>query len=373
MSTRTREMTAILAAGRGARWGARLALVLLVLSACGVAWLVVRRPEPIVEWAGRRLAVLGRAQTGHQRAERTEFLDAGRRVAVTCPRYDRFCIFGIGEDRSLNLRRDIATRGKPVALAAAQDRLYVLQRPSGDARHLEPAFWQAYDFDGNDLGGSFEVGYDPDDMVVIDEGRVALVLLSGNAEGESNRPDPSLIAVDLSRPESPNLTTSLMLPATLGDPARLVLSQRATHAAILGSGGVVVGLDLVDPLRPSITDGITLAGRDGPLVSVTDSDRIVLPAPEQGDVVALPPARPGGDPRGSWDALVALDAGSGRLLVLSADGRARHGQLELRGPFGVGIVPATGLAVCPVRGLLAAADRSGGLHLLAFEVPNTPQ
>src|SRR5690606_31507375 len=131
-----------------------------------------------------------RAQTGYQRAGRLAFLDRGRLVAVTCPRYDFLVLYRVTTEKTLEHFRDVKLGGKPVSLWPTKDRLYVLQRPSGDARHLVPAFWQVYDFDGQAIGPRFEVGYDPDDLVLTAEDQVALVLLSGHAEGESNRPDP---------------------------------------------------------------------------------------------------------------------------------------------------------------------------------------
>ncbi len=189
---------------------------------------------------------------------------------------------------SLQKLRDIHLDGKPVAIRVTRDRLYVLQRPSHDARHLVPGFWRVYDFDGEPMGDRFDVGYDPDDLLLLEGGRVALVLTSGHAEGEENRPDPALRVFDLTDPDSPKLTSTVVFGERGDDPERLVLSQNGTHAAVVLRGtNRVVSLHLSDPRHPEELGSVALASEPYPYLSRSESDAILMPVATDRRVVDL--------------------------------------------------------------------------------------
>ena len=343
----------------------RVAMAAAALGVVGLVGLAVAarlRPDPGLVVGGVRIRLVERVQTGHQRAERVTFLQGGRLVAATCPRYDRLVIFEIGsEPRRLRAVLDTKLPGKPVGLAEAADGLYVLQRPAGDARHIEPGFCQKYDVDGRPLGPRWEVGYDPDDIALIDNGRIALVLLSGNSEGESNRPDPELVAFDLRGEGPPRITARVRLGGAETDPMRLSLSARQSHAAIVVRGGTLIGVDLARPAEPSLTGSVSLAGKPRPALSSSGDDVIVVPDESLADVAPLPDPSA---PSAGWRTLVSLDPDAGQLVFHGARQAAPLGRLTLRGPGGIGQVRLCGLAYSADRDLIAVADRSGGLHVL---------
>ncbi len=66
---------------------------------------------------------------------------------------------------------EIELEGRPVALAAFGDRFVVLERPTGDQRHVEPGWWETFDLDGNRVGGRNLAGYYPDDLAVAPDGK----------------------------------------------------------------------------------------------------------------------------------------------------------------------------------------------------------
>src|SRR5205823_1261030 len=107
---------------------------------------------------------VARAGTGHQRADRVTYADRGRLLAVTCPRYNHVVLYRVDATERLELVRDIELQGRPVAVGASRDRIYVLERPSGDRRHVEPGWCEAFDFGGDPVGSRFLAGMYPDDL-----------------------------------------------------------------------------------------------------------------------------------------------------------------------------------------------------------------
>ncbi len=170
--------------------------VLAVLTLAGVVVARLTRTQTL-DCGSFVLAPVGRVSTGHQRAERLAFADGGRLLGVTCPRYNRFVVYRVADDRKLELAADVDVEGRAVAVWPMPDRFLVLVRPAGDARHVEAGWLQVVDRQGRLVGSKFRVGFDPDDVVATPDGRWAFVILSGSAEGESNRPAPR---VDRHRP-----------------------------------------------------------------------------------------------------------------------------------------------------------------------------
>jgi acyl-phosphate glycerol 3-phosphate acyltransferase len=350
-------------------------VLVIALALLAVGTLVASRASRRAELdCGRfALVVTDHAQTGHQRGERASFFDDGRGLAVTCPRYGRLVLYRIGEDHALSLAADVRLDGRPVAVWPTSDRLYVLQRPAGDARHLEPGFWRVYTFDGKPIGSRFPVGYDPDDLVVTADERTALVLLSGHAEGESNRPDPSLIAVDLTGPSGPRIASEHVFDRPGDDPERITLSERQTHAAVVLWGSKqVAGFDLKDPSKPSLTGRVPLAEKDLPSLSTSDNDTIWMPVDTDRVAVAL--AVPGERSRSlaARSHLVIASPDESCLEVVNRLTRRSLGRLPLRGPMNLGDVQPVGLAYSPERDRLAVVDRSGGVQVVAIRGSGGP-
>ncbi len=311
-----------------------------------------RPPEALVG-PDFTLRAVDRARTGHQRAERLAFAGDGKTLAVTCPRYNRLVIYRIGDGPKLALHRDIRLEGRPVALAATHDRLYVLQRPHGDARHVEPAWWDVLDLDGMPAGPRHRVGFDPDDLVLIDDGRTALVLLSGSAEGETNRPPPCLNVVDLADPDHPRTIGAVTFDQPNDDPEWLIVHPGEASAAV----GLFNAKGIVE---------IDLRNHDAPRATSRQSAEASGPAVEYRVPDGLPLVRDRRPLPGSYhqgERTLGLMEAKGALTAW--DGDAFLGTLPLPG-FG-GVRP-TAMAVTPnpQGALVAVSDRSGGVHLLTW-------
>lgn len=351
-------------------WWALAAAGGIAVSLGGTLRVLLARPLA-VEATGVRLEVCGRVRTGHQRAERLVFLDGGRRLAVACPRYNRVVIYRVGEQGHLDLDRDVPLDGRPVALAAAGSDLIVLQRPAGDARHVEEAWWDVLGADDRPIGSRFRVGFDPDDLALSADGRTALVLRSGRAEGETNRPAPSLLVVDRTT-EPPRPLGQVEFAEPGDDPERLAWDAETGRAAVSMRGSrAVVALDLSDPARPRLTrrwslpkavtvpgpiglDGagrVRLADAGGSGLWRIDSEGGALRlAPGIEDFTRIPSAD-----------ILGLNAVEGTIEIRDEGGRRLRLRLSRLGDFR----PVALAAAEQTWGhWIAVSDRSGGVELV---------
>jgi len=351
-------------AGRVAvSWLVALAVAVSALLGGSALWQRATRREVLA--VGRATVTeVARAATGHQRAERVAFADGGRLLAVTCPRYNRLVVYRVTPGDGLEPLRDVGLDGKPVAVCPAADRLYVLLRPPGDSRHVEPGWWQAYDLTGARLGDRVPVGYYPDDMALSPDGRLAYVLTSGRAEGDAKKPAPALDVFETAgRPVAGGRVT---FDGPHDDPARLTLSASGLAAVVTLLGpDESAAVDLSAPESPRLIGRAPLTA-DQPYPSVTEADRILMPAASgsEGVVVRVPAV---GD-----CVATTLPKGSG-LEFFTPSGRKSLGRLTLRGgAFGLATMRPTALAFAPERGLIAVASRSGGVHLVALR-PTVPE
>jgi acyl-phosphate glycerol 3-phosphate acyltransferase len=355
----------------------RIGLVLLLvalIAGTGLALNAARRLELKVE--GRRFVEVARLATGQQRAERVVFLDGGRLLAATCPRYMCVVLARVTDSPGLELLREIPTEGRAVAIAGAKDRFYVLVRPHADARHLEEAWWQAFDFNGKPIGDRVRVGWDPDDLALSADGRFAFVLTSGHAEGETNRPAPALITFDLTS-SPPRASGSVSFSAPRDDPERLLLLPDSRAAVSLRGSNQVAQLDLTEPTSPKLIDRIDVPDRGVPLALALDrAGRLLVADPDASAYWRLDGGRfarvdvdDGVADLLNADGLLlaTLPRGSG-LSVLSADSHATLGRLPIRGLANLAATRPLGLAYSPERKLIAVSNRAGGsLHLIAIE------
>lgn len=304
------------------------------------------------------LSEVSREATGHQRAERVAFADGGRLLAVTCPRYNRLVLYRVTDRDALEPLDDLALDGKPVAVCPTGDRLYVLQRPAGDRRHVEPGWWEAFNFRGEKVGAKVVVGYYPDDMAFSPDGRHAFVLTSGRAEGDGKKPEPAL---DVYQTDGDVRSVGrVTFDGPRDDPARVTLSATGGCAAVtLLGANEAAAVDLFDPEAPRLIGRSALAEVDDPFPSRSGDDSIIMPAASGREAVPLTIP-------GVGDGVVStLPKGSGLELYLNG-GRRSLGRLALHGgAFGLSATRPTGLACSPERGLIAVANRSGGVHLVA--------
>ena len=197
------------------------------------------------------LSEAARVSTGHQRAERVAFVDGGNVLAVTCPRYERLVLYRVTATNDLAPLADVALEGKPVAVCPTADKLFVLLRPPGDRRHVEPGWWETFDFAGKPIGEKVRVGFYPDDLALAPGGRHAYVLTSGSAEGDAHKPAPGLDVYEIANPLKP--IGHVSFEGTGDDPARLTLSATGRYAAVtlLGSKQVAA-VELVDAAAPRL-------------------------------------------------------------------------------------------------------------------------
>jgi hypothetical protein len=318
-----------------------------------------------------------RVATGQQRVDRVAFAAAGTRLAATCPRYDRVLVYQVQNNGRLTTIREIELEGRPVAVANLGDRFVVLERPSGDQRHVEPGWWETFDLEGNRAGGRNPAGFYPDDLAVSPDGRYLLLLSSGQAEGDPKKPLPALEIV------VPNLATGtgqvvgrLVFDAT-DDPARLALSASGKAAAVLlAKTNHTVAIDLSTPASPRLIGRTKPSGADVPYLSTSpDADWILMPVASQSEAIVIETptgrkrARSGDEtgPISRADYLVCARHHDSVLELFQATPLQSLGRLPLTGPLNLGRTRPTGLAYSPDRGLLAIATRSGSIHMIAMD------
>jgi acyl-phosphate glycerol 3-phosphate acyltransferase len=344
------------------RLGWLIALAVAAIG-CGAGLIAVKRsskPE-VLQVGGITVLEVSRAATGHQRAERLAFLDAGRVLAVTCPRYDRLVFYRVNDEDELELARDVELDGKPVALCSAKNRLYVLMRPAGDRRHVEPGWWTNFDASGETTGEKVLVGFYPDDLAVSRDGKYAYVLTSGRAEGGSHRAAPALEVFELGQGSRP--VGRLEFDGPKDDPARLTLSATGRQGVVtlLGSNAVA-SIDLTDAAQPKRLARAALPDVETPYPSRGTDDWIVMPVLAASEGLAIS-ARELGD----CVAGVLPQSSAIALLRTSREATVRLGRLTLRsGAFGFSKTRPIGLAFSPERNLIAVANRSGSVHLVAI-------
>ncbi len=342
-------------------------LWLFVMAACGIlaicavsAWTRIERGK-VLTVGSYTIREVAHVATGHQRAERLTFADSGNLLAVTCPRYNRVVLYRVTGSDTLELLEDIELEGKPMAVCAAADRLYVLQRPEGDSRHVNPGWWSSYDFLGKPIGTKSFVGFYPDDMALSADARHGFVLTSGRAEGDTKKPVPALEIYDAASGKS---VGRLLFDKPGDDPARLTLSNTGKHAAVvlLGSGEVAA-LDLSDPVLPILIGRSKLTGVPLPYASShMNDDWIVMPVASGSEGLSF-------HARGLGDCIAStLPNQSGLELTRTSEKYSVNlGQLTLRtGVFGLSKTRPIGLSFTSERNLLAVANRSGSVHLVAI-------
>ncbi len=334
--------------------GLLVAIVVAPL-ALGLVIQAVRRPALTV--GPYRLVETTRVATGLQRAERVAFADGGRLLAVTCPRYNRVVLFGVAGKDGLRPVREISLEGRPVAVWPSPDRLYVLQRPAGDALHMEGGWWETFDFEGRRIGSKVRVGHYPDDLAVTADGRHALVLTSGHGEGDSHRPGPSLEVMSLGAGSEPaRVVAGLGFDVPGDNPSRLVLDANGEQGAVTFEGtNRVAWVDLRVRDQPRLTSRSVLP-EGPPRLMDSPAGPWVVPTPDRDALVA------GGEGDSPRLVVQASPQGSGLEII---SGRTHH--FPLRGRMNLSAQRPTGLAFDRDRGLLAVANRSGGVHLIAIE------
>ena len=239
-------------------------LVVALAIVGGGAIVAVRLMRPATLDCGAfTLVDLGRIKTGHQRAIRPVFGDEGRLLSVLCPRYNRLMIYRVTEGNRLTLSKDVTLPGQPMAVCAKADGFLVLERPSGDARHTEPGYLESYRFDGEVLGPRIPVGLYPTELALIDGGQTALVLTTGNADGNASAGPPRWKIIDLN---AGRVASRVMFDRPGEAPSALSVASSGRSAAVgLRGSNEVAAIELAGLSRPTIVGRIRAAGKGRPL------------------------------------------------------------------------------------------------------------
>lgn len=365
-----------------------------------------QRADQISIGNGWDLTIYGRISSGLQRADDVAFVGFGSRVVMSCPRYEKLTVWEFGYSKRPKFRKSVDLQGRPQKLVPFEDKLFVVERPPGDDRHIKPGFYEVFDREGNQIAGPFDLGWDPDDMAIIKHENnklYALILLSGNAEGEDNRPNPSVRIVEID-PHTFKLTelAETEIPDAKNnneDPLRIVAgtwvnSDKTTqHMAMItmGRNGAIRRLNWSDPKNP-VWNNFDSPQKADPLGATLDitgqflitSDRLTSDL-QKWPLAAEESARLYSNSPMLWTALAALpnhnpvnplpkDHFPAQLAAVSEMnslfgliGNDQHRYFKLHGPYGFGSVRPMAVAVWQERldqVNIAVCDRTGGLHLM---------
>ena len=336
-----------------------------------------------------------RVGTGLQRADDIAFFDSGKRLAMTCPRYTKFTLWDTTGAAGPQQIREIELQGRPQRITPYKDKVFIVQRPPGDDRHIKPGFFEVFDNSGKRVAGPIDIGWDPDEIALVErDGKLyGLILLSGNAEGEDNRPAPCLNIVEI-HPETFQIQEVGKVvfnePEFKGeDPLRVLNSKvvrdgKSNEYSAWVSFGRKAGLrkvDWTDPRRPGDQDWwATLKGN--PLgMAIDENAKVVWATNTDTNEISTWPLDPDqalAGPRKTkekWSALESfqLDGLVFNMVAISEDS-SEYGFLnqekfelswKLKGPFGFGSVRPMDLSVYspdPDTLWIAICDRTGGLH-----------
>ncbi len=363
------------ASGHVAAW---VVGALVVIAAAG--FLALKAAEaPILELPDITLREVSRAATGYQRSERIAFSPDAKRLFVTCPRYTRVLVYDPASRPEMKKQAEILLEGRPMAIWATSDRLYVLQRPNNDRRHVEEGWWDVYSHEGKPIGHRVAVGYYPDDIAMTGDGSHALVLLSGSAEGGSHRPAPSVTVIEMA---CGKVVGKVEFDAK-DDPIRLALDAKGTRAAVSLQGSESVALiDMKSPASPTILAKKVMGKGHGPEAVRFDADCALLisdvAASElwkwTGNPADEPTRTPMDDglsdlqPLGTDDGRLVCGLPFGSGIEILGTGPGRSGRLSIRGRTSFSATRPIGVAVSPEKGWIAVANRAGGsIHLIEIE------
>jgi glycerol-3-phosphate acyltransferase PlsY len=368
---RSRKPDDIRSASRGGRVGLLLVLGLAVVSiaAIGGTWLVRNAARTIEAEAGPwSLKETDRLVTGQQRVDRVAFAAGGDRLAGICPRYNRLLIYDVDANSTLKAVAETQLEGRPVGVVALGSRFAVLQRPAGDAKHVEPGWWEAFDREGKRIGSRHRSGFYPDDLAASPDGHRLFVLYSGRSEGDQNKPLGALEVLEVDPETASAHSLGQVTFDAADDPERLTVSASSRYAAVLlAKSKRTVAVDASNPSAPRLIGRTRPAAGGAPYVSASeDADWIMMPGGSDGDTVAL--EAPGSESARHEpphpDYLVTSRESESALEILQTKPQHEVGRFPLFGPFNLGRTRPTGLAYSPERNLIAVATRTGSIHVV---------
>lgn len=341
--------------------------ILLVVASLGTSFYWESNRTEELDCGSFQVRQVARASTGHQRASRLTFFDNDRRLAVLCPRYCRVAIMAVGDDQTLEQQGEIELQGRPMAIVATADRLYVLERPDSDRRHLEPGWVESFDFGGKPAGGRIPAGINPDDLAITPDGRTALVVSGDRTAKDGQAPIRHLTIHDLES-ATPRTIGQISLGRWQDELGLISLSESGKAATVaIHALGTLVSIDLSDRESPRALDGTPrMSRREIAYPSDSGEDRILMPVASANESVLLD--RGLVDDREATLVLGTRPTESAiELIAFRSKSERSLGLLRLRGPFNLGEVHPLGVAWSPERKLVAVASKSGAVHLLALE------
>jgi acyl-phosphate glycerol 3-phosphate acyltransferase len=366
---------------RSGRIGLFLAIGLAILSLVVVTgiWLVHNAARSIEAVAGPwALKETDRLTTGQQRVDRVAFAAGGDCLAGICPRYNRLVIYRVDAAKKLRPVAETQLEGRPVGVVSLGSRFAVLQRPAGDAKHLEPGWWEVFDREGKRVGSRILAGFYPDDIAASPDGHLVFVLCSGRSEGDEKKP---LASLDVLALEPKTASSRLLGRVTFDasdDPERVTLSASSRYAAVLlAKSKRSAAVDVSDPTAPQLIGRTPAALNRAPYVSQSeDADWIMMPMGSEGNTIVLEsphtPTTSAGQagPTGGThpDYLVTTRENESALEILQVKPQHEVGRFPLLGPFNLGRTRPTGLAYSPERGIIAVATRTGSIHVVEMRV-----
>ncbi len=359
-------------AGRPGRIGVIvvIGLTVLTLGMLGGTWLVHNASRTIEADAGPwSLRETDRLATGQQRVDRIAFAPDGDLLAGICPRYNRLLIYRLNAKNHLEPVGEAELEGRPVGVAVLGSRFVVLQRPPGDAKHLQPGWWEVFDREGHRVGSRQVTGFYPDDLAASTDGRRLFVLYSGRSEGDPAKPLGALEVLEVDAESAIGRTIGKVSFEANDDPERLTVSASSRYAAVfLAKSRRTVAVDVSDPTLPVVVGRTSPVTTGAPYVSsARDSDWIMMPAGSDGDTIAIEapdttPAETGHLPHPDY--VVTSRASDSSLEILQTRPQHEVGRFPLLGPFNLGRTRPTGLAYSPTRHLIAVATRTGSIHVV---------
>lgn len=366
---------------RSGRIGLFLAIGLAFLSLVvgGGTWLVHNASRSIEADAGPwTLKETDRLTTGQQRVDRVAFASGGDCLAGICPRYNRLVIYRVDAAKKLRPMAETQLEGRPVGVVSLGSRFAVLQRPAGDAKHLQPGWWEVFDREGKRVGSRIVAGFYPDDIAASPDGRLVFVLCSGRSEGDEKKPLASLDILALDPETASARPLGRVNFDASDDPERVTLSASSRYAAVLlAKSKRSAAVDFSDPTAPRLIGSTPAALSGTPHVSRSeDADWIMMPAGSEGNTIVLESphaasttAGESGPSQGPHpDYLVTTRENESALEILQVKPEHEVGRFPLLGPFNLGRTRPTGLAYSPERGIIAVATRTGSIHVVEMRV-----
>ncbi len=348
-----------------------IALSVLALGILGGTWLAHNASRTIEADAGPwALRETDRFVTGQQRVDRIAFAPGGDLLAGVCPRYNRFLIYRLDTKNHLEPVVEVELEGRPVGVAVLGSRFVVLQRPPGDAKHLQPGWWEVFDREGHRVGSRQVTGFYPDDLAASTDGHRLFVLYSGRSEGDPSKPLGALEVLEVDADSSVGRSIGKVSFEANDDPERLTVSASSRYAAVfLAKSRRTVAVDVSNPTLPVVVGRTSPVTTGAPYVSSDrDSDWIMMPAGSDSDTIAIEaPDTASTDAQGHLphpDYVVTSRASDSSLEILQTRPQHEVGRFPLLGPFNLGRTRPTGLAYSPTRHLIAVATRTGSIHVV---------